>query len=128
MAGQINAITFETMRGRPVPPATAIEAFERHGVDGAELREVGLREKTVTLMTTQTALDAAAALTAVAALEALIGTIVTIQDDQGATHANVLVVNADAQVRAVLSPTSNPTHTRLIETTWTVRERYNPPA
>ncbi len=124
MAISIFDITFDTMEGRPAEAGSTPEVKERVGEDGSEARDLGQRETDSELTTTVTALDSEAAQTALEAQKALQGSIVAVIDAHGITHASVLIRNVAAQMQAVLTPTGNPTHTRMITTHWTVRKRY----
>lgn len=119
----IGGSIFTTMQGSTTPPAPAIEAIERPGVHGATFRDLGQKEVASTVVTTVTVLDDAAASTEVNAQRAMIGTVVGVIDSHERASL-CLVVNCEPQIRAVLKPTSNPAHTRLIETRWTLRELY----
>ncbi|MCK4625735.1 MAG: hypothetical protein KAV00_10520 [Phycisphaerae bacterium] len=120
----ISDITFDTMEGRPAEAGSTPEVKERVGEDGSEARNLGQREVDSELTTTSTALDATAAQTAIEAQKDLQGEILEVIDAHGITHASVLILNVAAEMQAVLNPTSNPTHTRMITTRWTVRKRF----
>lgn len=122
MAGQIGNIQFLTMQGRPLAAAEAVDEFSRLGQDGAEYRLVGSREATSSILTLQTAANASAADSLITASLALQGTVVTVIDAHGISHAGVLIVEVEPRMIAVLKPTNSPTDTRAVETRWTVRE------
>ena len=126
MAGTIGGISFLTMQGRPLAAAEAGDEFARLGQDGAEYRLVGQREATSAILTIQTALDAAAADALIAANLALQGTVVTVVDAHGISHTGVLVVEVEPVMSVVGKPSNAPTHTRKVETRWTLRKLCQP--
>jgi len=127
MAISIGALTFTSMQGRPVAPAPAVDAFERIGQHGAEVRLIGQREQDVQLSTLVTAASAAAAQTAAIGQRAIRGTLVTIIDALATSHTNCLIVDCVPRIVACAQATGNPTHTHAILTTWTIRKLYTAP-
>jgi len=124
MAGTIGSLTFAVMEGVLHAPAPHVEALERVGENGAELRDEGIRDTIAELVTLAGFTDQSAAAAAAAAHRALVGTLADVIDAQGATHANCLIMDARPIVRPTLLSTTGATHTRLVETRWTVRRRY----
>ncbi len=124
MSITIGEITFDTMDGQLEEPGSASAVHERRGEDGAEVIDLGLREAPATLTTTVTVADDEAALAAVEAHKALQVTILAVEDARGNSHASVLIERASPEIVAVVNPTSNPAHTRMIRTQWTVRKLY----
>lgn len=120
----IGGLTFDTLHGRPNDPLLAIEATERVGVDGSELRDIGYREREAAITTMVTCADATSADSVVAAYHLLEGTIITVVDAFGVSHANCLIVSVTPAVQAVLKPTANPTHTAMVTARWRVRKLY----
>ena len=127
MALSVGAITVLTMSGRPPEPAPLIESIDRAGRDGAELRDLGLREVPCHIRTIQTATNDTTAAASEAANLALEGTIVTVTDVWATAHTGCLIERADVTIRAVVSPANEPTHTRAIFTTWTIKKLYTAP-
>ena len=114
---------FLTMEGTLQFPQAAVEPYERPGADGSELRDEGLREVDSHLVTTATVADGAAADELALAYSVDIGAVVTVTDAHGNSHESVLLRHVQTHIQAVLCPSSNVTHTRLVTARWILRKR-----
>ncbi len=121
---QIGSIQVDVLRGRPARPVSRVEAEERLGVDGAELAQVGLRERTSTLTSVVAAADATAAATTAASHEDAVGGVVTILDADGLSHSDCLIEAAEPTILPAGTIVGHGGKTRIVRTRWTVRKRY----
>jgi len=91
-ANRVGGIQFDVLDGRPVPPGVRVESLDRAGEDGTPTRHLGEKAPEVPLVSYSIHNDAAASDAAIASCQALLGTLVTVDDAFGIAHANVQVL------------------------------------
>lgn len=90
----IGSETFLRLSGPDIPKlAAAVEIIDRPGVDGTANRIDALKAEELTIYTLQSVADIAAANAAVDDYADLKGTKVTVEDDQGRSVSEVLIVD-----------------------------------
>lgn len=87
----IGGLTVLRMDGEIPLSGAELEELRRNGIAGSEFRDVSWRAEPASVMTTTLCASASAARTAYLAYYALRGTLVTVVDDNGITHSNVMV-------------------------------------
>jgi len=90
----IGSETFLSLSGPDIPKlAAAVEIIDRPGVNGTANRVDALKAEELTIYTLQSVADISAANAAVDDYAGLKGTKVTVEDDQGRSVSDVLVVD-----------------------------------
>ena len=115
---QIGAMTFDTMQGRPIEPAVALETIDVPGEDGQSFRDLGDKGPVATLSTTKFVATAAAASTEAADCRLLIGLTVTVYDSDGTQFDLCHVVDVRPAYRTVIH---DATVKKLVATKWMVQ-------
>lgn len=91
---RIGSETFLSLSGPDIPKlAAAVEIIDRPGVNGTANRVDALKAEELTIYTLQSVADISAANAAVDDYAGLKGTKVTVEDDQGRSVSDVLVVD-----------------------------------
>lgn len=87
----IGSKNFHILNGQVQGFEEGVEDITRPHVDGLGLRMTGLRSKPFTMVSITDREDAAAADTAFDGYQAIVGTVVNLQDQLGETHTNFVV-------------------------------------
>lgn len=103
MSSSIGGISQICIKGPPLATmGQAVEIITRPGVDGVAAKQYGLRPGVNQAVSVTDAEDASDVTTLLEAYDALKGALVTVVDDLGRTHNNVLVQDCQAvQAKAI---------------------------